>query len=200
MFWFQIFVTFKMGDRPRHSESRVVRSRRKTQTLCGLKEDPPRVIDGRPRGPLRGLPSRSRHAHGHGGGRFAGCSFREIAQRQRRNLHLDLESIEQRPGQARPVVRDDGRRARARPVGTPELAAGARVHRAHESEAARHPRRVRDPVDHDRAVLAGVLDDDPKVKPDKHIYVEFKAPWDTITDDLPQMTKQQIRAHRARQH
>jgi len=49
-------------------------------------------------------------------------------------------------------------------------------------------------------VPAGVLDDDPKVKPDKHIYVEFKAPWDTITDDLPQMTKQQIRAHRARQH
>lgn len=47
-------------------------------------------------------------------------------------------------------------------------------------------------------VPAGLLDDDPEVKPDKHIYVEFKAPWDTITDHLPQMTKQQIRAHRAR--
>jgi hypothetical protein len=47
-------------------------------------------------------------------------------------------------------------------------------------------------------VPAGLLDDDPKIKPDKHIYVEFKAPWDTITDQLPQMTKQQIRAHRAR--
>jgi hypothetical protein len=47
-------------------------------------------------------------------------------------------------------------------------------------------------------VPAGLLDDDPNVRPDKHIYVEFKAPWDTITDQLPQMTKPQIRAHRAR--
>lgn len=47
-------------------------------------------------------------------------------------------------------------------------------------------------------VPAGLLDDDPKVKPDKHIYVELKAPWDTITDQLAQMTKTQIRAHRAR--
>jgi hypothetical protein len=49
-------------------------------------------------------------------------------------------------------------------------------------------------------VPAGALDDDPKVKPDKHIYVEFKAAWDTITDNLPQMTKQQIKAYRAGQN
>ncbi|MGH8526815.1 MAG: GFA family protein, partial [Gammaproteobacteria bacterium] len=47
-------------------------------------------------------------------------------------------------------------------------------------------------------VPAGLLDDDPKVRPDKHIYVELKAPWDTIADQLPQMTKQEIWAHRAR--
>lgn len=47
-------------------------------------------------------------------------------------------------------------------------------------------------------VPAGLLDDDPKVRPDKHIYVELKAPWDTITDQLPQMTRPQIGAHRAR--
>jgi hypothetical protein len=47
-------------------------------------------------------------------------------------------------------------------------------------------------------VPAGLLDDDPKLRPDKHIYVEFKATWDTITDQLPQMTKQEIRAHRTR--
>ena len=47
-------------------------------------------------------------------------------------------------------------------------------------------------------VPAGLLDDDPRIKPDKHIYVELKAPWDTIADQLPQMTKTQIRAHRAR--
>lgn len=47
-------------------------------------------------------------------------------------------------------------------------------------------------------VPAGLLDEDPGLRPDKHIYVELKAPWDTITDGLPQMTRQQIRAHRAR--
>jgi hypothetical protein len=47
-------------------------------------------------------------------------------------------------------------------------------------------------------VPAGLLDDDPGIRPDKHIYVEFKAPWDTITGPLPQMTRQEIRAHRAR--
>jgi len=46
-------------------------------------------------------------------------------------------------------------------------------------------------------IPAGALDDDPHLRPDKHIYVELKAPWETIAGDLPQMTKQQIRAHRA---
>ena len=46
-------------------------------------------------------------------------------------------------------------------------------------------------------VPAGLLDDDPKIKPDKHIYVELKAAWDVINDQLPQMTKREIRAHRA---
>jgi hypothetical protein len=47
-------------------------------------------------------------------------------------------------------------------------------------------------------VPAGLLDDDPIIRPDKHIYVDLKAPWDTITDHLPQMTKPEIRVHRAR--
>jgi hypothetical protein len=46
-------------------------------------------------------------------------------------------------------------------------------------------------------IPAGTLDDDPGLRPEMHIYVEHKAPWETITGDLPQMTKQQIRAHRA---
>jgi hypothetical protein len=45
-------------------------------------------------------------------------------------------------------------------------------------------------------IPAGALDDDPLIKPDKHIYVDFKASWDHISDDLPQMTKQAIRASR----
>ncbi|WP_371926104.1 GFA family protein [Pseudomonas sp. LPB0260] len=32
----------------------------------------------------------------------------------------------------------------------------------------------------------GTLDDDPKVKPARHVYVGSKAPWFDITDTLPQ--------------
>ena len=35
-------------------------------------------------------------------------------------------------------------------------------------------------------VPAGLLDDDPAMKPDKHIFVELKSPWYEITDHLPQ--------------
>lgn len=35
----------------------------------------------------------------------------------------------------------------------------------------------------------GLLDDDPGVSPQLHIWVENKAPWFTITDDLPQKQK-----------
>ena len=45
-------------------------------------------------------------------------------------------------------------------------------------------------------IPAGALDDDPVVRPDKHIYTEFKAPWEYISDNLPQMTKDEIRASR----
>jgi hypothetical protein len=32
----------------------------------------------------------------------------------------------------------------------------------------------------------GAFDDDPLARPNRHIHVGSKAPWDTITDDLPQ--------------
>jgi hypothetical protein len=32
----------------------------------------------------------------------------------------------------------------------------------------------------------GILDDDPHVRPEFHVHVASKAPWFTITDDLPQ--------------
>lgn len=35
-------------------------------------------------------------------------------------------------------------------------------------------------------IPAGLLDSDPQIKPDKHIFVEFVAPWDEIRDGLPQ--------------
>jgi hypothetical protein len=44
---------------------------------------------------------------------------------------------------------------------------------------------------------AGLLDDDPALRPDKHIFVEHKAPWHDIADSLPQLDKQQLIALRA---
>ena len=40
----------------------------------------------------------------------------------------------------------------------------------------------------DRGVIripAGTLDDDPALRPQRHIFVDFKAPWFGITDGLP---------------
>ncbi len=53
----------------------------------------------------------------------------------------------------------------------------------------------------DSAVLelaAGLLDDDPELRPDKHIFIEIKAPWFTISDTLPQLDKEQLIRHRRR--
>lgn len=48
-------------------------------------------------------------------------------------------------------------------------------------------------------VPAGVLDDDPALRPDKHIFVELKAPWFEIADGLPQYDKPALYALRASQ-
>ena len=45
---------------------------------------------------------------------------------------------------------------------------------------------------------AGSLDDDPGIAPDKHIYVELKAPWFAISDSLPQLDKVALARHRRR--
>ena len=47
-------------------------------------------------------------------------------------------------------------------------------------------------------VPAGILEDDPQLRPDKHIYVEFKSPWFAITDDLPQFDKPALVRYRAK--
>jgi len=41
-------------------------------------------------------------------------------------------------------------------------------------------------------VPAGLLHDDPGVRPDKHIFTHLKAPWFTITDDLPQLDEEAL--------
>lgn len=46
-------------------------------------------------------------------------------------------------------------------------------------------------------IPAGLFDDDPQFRPDKHIYVDFKSTWFAIADPLPQFDKAAIRRHRA---
>ena len=38
-------------------------------------------------------------------------------------------------------------------------------------------------------VAAGVLDEDPGLRPDRHIFIDYKSAWHDITDELPQSTK-----------
>jgi hypothetical protein len=45
-------------------------------------------------------------------------------------------------------------------------------------------------------IPAGPLDDDPGIKPDKHIFVELKSSWFEITDDLPQYDRPRLIALR----
>jgi hypothetical protein len=41
-------------------------------------------------------------------------------------------------------------------------------------------------------VAMGSLADDPSIRPSAHIYVGSKAPWFTITDDLPQYDEEVV--------
>ena len=41
-------------------------------------------------------------------------------------------------------------------------------------------------------IPAGVFDDDPGIRPDKHIFIEFMPDWDVLSDDLPAYTRAQI--------
>jgi hypothetical protein len=45
-------------------------------------------------------------------------------------------------------------------------------------------------------IAAGLLDDDPQLRPDKHIFVELKADWFQITDGLPELDKRALIKHR----
>jgi hypothetical protein len=45
-------------------------------------------------------------------------------------------------------------------------------------------------------IPAGLQDDDPAMKPDKHIFVELKSPWFEVTDDLPQYDRPRLIALR----
>jgi len=41
-------------------------------------------------------------------------------------------------------------------------------------------------------IPAGLLDDDPEVRPDKHSFVDVKSPWFEITDEIPQLSQAEL--------
>lgn len=47
-------------------------------------------------------------------------------------------------------------------------------------------------------IPAGLLDTDPGLRPERHIFVELKAPWDDIADSLPRLDAAALRALRGK--
>jgi hypothetical protein len=45
-------------------------------------------------------------------------------------------------------------------------------------------------------IPAGLLDGDPEIRPDRHIFVEHRPAWTPAGDDLPQLTKAELIAFR----
>ncbi len=45
-------------------------------------------------------------------------------------------------------------------------------------------------------VPAGLLDADPQLRPDRHIFVELAPAWDPLADDLPKLTTRELHEHR----
>lgn len=53
------------------------------------------------------------------------------------------------------------------------------------------------PTDEFLEVPAGAFDDDPGIRPDKHIFIEFMPGWDVVRDGLPAYTHAEIYKLRA---
>jgi hypothetical protein len=47
-------------------------------------------------------------------------------------------------------------------------------------------------------IAAGLLDDDPGLRPERHIMIECKAPWTEFRDDLPRFDLQALLRLRAK--
>jgi hypothetical protein len=52
------------------------------------------------------------------------------------------------------------------------------------------------PQEESLEIPAGLLDDDPGIRPDKHIFVELMPAWDELRDDLPAYTLPELYKHR----
>jgi hypothetical protein len=47
-------------------------------------------------------------------------------------------------------------------------------------------------------IPAGLLDDDPEIRPDRHIFTEHRAPWTPSGDGLPELEERALLALRSR--
>jgi hypothetical protein len=56
------------------------------------------------------------------------------------------------------------------------------------------------PEESEFEIAGGTLDDDPGIRPDKHIFVEFVPAWSEICDELPQLDKRALVKLRIAQH
>jgi hypothetical protein len=93
------------------------------------------------------------------------------------------------------------------------LVSGAELVRTFEAPILRHPppyrvafcTRCGSPVPDPPAgatwleIPAGTLDDDPGLRPERHIFVDHKSPWYAIVDGLPQLTMRALAALRRRE-
>ena len=77
------------------------------------------------------------HADTHHRRRLAVRAAHQVFLRQRRDFDLQVNAVEQRPGDARTVTRNLIRRAAAAPVVMTEIAAGTGVHRRNQLELRR---------------------------------------------------------------
>src|SRR5215218_4532552 len=154
-------------DRPSHSQDPVVTPPREPHPVYGLREQGLGVatkcaglaqlapcedrVGGAPALHLR-LPG-PRHALPDILRRLLRPAPAQLLAREARDVHEQVYPVEQGAGDASLVAFDLGRRAPARTSSIARVAAGARVHRAHQREARRVAQRRRHPGDRDVPVL-----------------------------------------------
>ena len=155
----------QVGDRARHLEHAVIGARRQTQPRDRLLEQRLALrirravtVDLARRRAARWACPAARAARARAaatrariacGGLAAGVLRIRSSCTGRRHLDLQVDAVEQRPGDARAVARNLVRRAAAAAVGVAEITAGAGIHRRDQLEARREIRLARGARDGD---------------------------------------------------
>lgn len=177
-------VAREVRDRPRDLQHAVVRARRPAEPLARVTQQRlARAVRAAERIGLaarqhvvglalpRELPlARERDARGHGFARFAGGRrpLGQLGGRERGNLDLDVDPVEERPGQLAQIARGDVGRAAAAAARVAAPAARARIHRGDQLARRRKIRLQRGARDRDAAGLERLA------QRLEHVPVEFR--------------------------